>query len=122
MKFAPLRFPQLIMRGTMWSSCGFNMALFRNTSVLWYPRSWTVTGFFFPSSLPFGQEGALQIPRPSEHCCSPLTESLLLYYNSHAYMATGWELGKILHSGKWPLICTGKSRFFVNYETLHTGK
>lgn len=31
----------------MWSSCGFNMALFRNTSVLWYPRSWTVTGSFF---------------------------------------------------------------------------
>lgn len=105
----------------MWSSCGFNMALFREY------LSAVVSSLVDRNWLSFCRRSSADSQAYSaSSACSPLHESLPSSPPScNASLlcpSTGWELGKFLRSVKRPLIRTGKPRFFVSSETLDTGK
>lgn len=98
------------------------MVLFRNTSVLWYPGSWTVTAFFFFFYCLLHKKVFCFADSQAKR--SLLLLLLLLPHTDSRPLAQppvgNWW--KIHRFSKRLRVRTGKSRFFVDCETLHTGK
>lgn len=104
----------------MWSSCGFNMDLFREY------LSAVVSSLMDRDWLSFR---VLHKKMPDSQALQALLLALQnpdLFSSPHirlpACLSTGWELRKFLSPVKRLLICKGKPRFFVSCETLDTGK
>lgn len=105
----------------MCSSCGFNMAPFREY------LSAVVSSFMDRNWLSFcllHKKELCRFPGPSKLCCSlqPVCPPLLSPVHLPAYPSTGWELGIFFSSVKLLVICKKEARFFVSCETLDTGK